>query len=477
MTDQATRIARPRRERLAVAAVLAAGLALRLCFLLLPVSRDDDTAVYVELARNWFHHGVYGFFRNGHIEPTLIRLPGYPLFLGAVFSVFGQGHLQPAMVIQMLLDLAGCWLLYDCLRREVSPRAGWAALLLAAFCPFTAAYAAAGMTESLSIFCVTLAIWAAARVLRATQQRHTATASLIALSAAAGCATILRPDGVLLTVALSAGVAWYARRPLGAAHALRLGVAAALLALLPLVPWAIRNYRTFHVVQPLAPRYANNPGEFVPSGFFRWMRTWSLNFVDAGTVFWNLDDQIDMDDIPARACYSAEECAQTEKLIDQHNAVHTVTPALDAQFAALAARRIREKPWNYYLVFPALRVTAMWLWPRTELFDLDIYWWRLTGHPRQKIIELALGLVNLGYVALAVVGFLRRRVPLRAALLGYIVLRCLLLATIENPEQRYTMVAFPMLIIAAACALAGQQDGVVQAKAVGSRTPASWAVR
>lgn len=463
MVDRKCGVAESRRERLAVAAVLTAGFALRIYFLLLPVSRDDDTAVYTELARNWFQHGVYGFLKSGRIDPTLIRLPGYPLFLGTVFSVFGQ-HLGAAMVLQALLDLSGCWLLYDCLRREVSGRAGWAGLLLAGLCPFTAAYTAAGMTESLSIFCAALAIWSLTSLLRAARSGRTAVGALVALSAATGSAMLLRPDGVLLTGAFCAGLFWYARRPLGMGRALRLAIAAGLLAALPLIPWAIRNYRTFHVVQPLVPRYANNPGEFVPSGFFRWMRTWSVNFVDAGTVFWNLDDQIDMDDIPARACYSAAECRQTEKLIDEHNTVNTVTPALDAQFAALAAQRIRERPWNYYLVFPVLRVMNMWLWPRTELFNLDIYWWRITEHPRQKAIEIGLGLVNLGYVVLAVVGFARHRVPLKAVLLGYIVLRCMLLATMENPEQRYTMVAFPMLIVAAACALAGKRDGAEDAR-------------
>jgi hypothetical protein len=450
-----TRAADPTRERWAVAAVLAAGFALRMCFLFLPVSRDDDTAVYAELARNWFHHGVYGFARDGLMAPTLIRLPGYPLFLGAVFSVFGEGHLQAAMVLQAWFDLAGCWLLYDCLRANVSRRAGWAALLLAAFCPFTAAYTAAGMTESLSIFCVSLAIWAASRVVGPAQPERPALGPLMALGAAMGYAMILRPDGVILTGALCAGVVWYGQRLFGIARAVRIGVAAGLLALLPLVPWTIRNSLTFHVVQPLAPRYANNPGEFVPAGFFRWMRTWSLNFVDAGTVFWNLDDQIDMDDIPARACYSDAECAWTGSLIAEHDAIDTVTPELDAKFAALAAQRVRERPWNYYLVFPAARVAAMWLWPRTELLNMSIYWWRVDDHPGQSAVAIGLGLVNLGYLVLAAIGFAKCRVPLKAALLGYIVLRCILLATMENPEQRYTMVAFPMLIVAGACALAG----------------------
>jgi len=38
------------------------------------------------------------------------------------------------------------------------------------------------------------------------------------------------------------------------------------------------------------------------------------------------------------------------------------------------------------------------------------------------------------------------------------VLRCLLLATMENPEPRYTLEFFPVLIVAAAAALVPAKD-------------------
>ena len=435
-----------------VAGVLVAGFAYRILFLLLPLSLDDDTTAYTELAHNWFRHGTYGFFNGRVIAPSLIRLPGYPLFLGAVFSVFGD-HLRAALVIQALMDVTGCWLLWDLACKEVSRRAGWAVLLLAVFCPLTAVYAVTGLTESLSIFCVALAMWALARVTRAARERTKTLGPLLALSAAMGYGMLLRPDGVLLTAVFCAAIAWYGWRAVGLGRAARLGAIAGVLAALPLIPWTIRNYRTFHVVQPLAPRYVNNPGEFVPAGFFRWMRTWSVNFVDAGTVFWNLNDQIDPEDVPARACSTDAQCRETEALIEEHNELGEVTPQLDAKFAALAAERIRERPWNYYVVLPLGRVADMWLWPRTERFPVSIWWWDIGDHPRDSAIAIGLALLNLGYVGLAVWGFARRRVPFEAALLAYIVLRCILLGTMENPEQRYTIMMFPMVFLAGACAL------------------------
>jgi hypothetical protein len=49
-------------------------------------------------------------------------------------------------------------------------------------------------------------------------------------------------------------------------------------------------------------------------------------------------------------------------------------------------------------------------------------------------------------------------VPLAAVLLSYIAMRCVLLATMENPEQRYTMMMFPIVFLAAGCALAGRTE-------------------
>jgi hypothetical protein len=63
-----------------------------------------------------------------------------------------------------------------------------------------------------------------------------------------------------------------------------------------------------------------------------------------------------------------------------------------------------------------------------------------------------LGLINLFYVAAAAWTFIRGRVPLALMLGGYLALRFLLLATMENPEPRYTLECFPVLIVAASAA-------------------------
>jgi hypothetical protein len=228
-----------------------------------------------------------------------------------------------------------------------------------------------------------------------------------------------------------------------------------LVAIAPLVPWTWRNWTDFHLFQPLAPRHVNDPGERVNLGFYRWMRTWSVDFVSTGDVFWNVGSaNIDIDDVPERAFDSSQQREQTRLLLNEYNRWNGISPELDDQFAALAAERIQSNPPRYYLTLPFLRVADMLLRPRTEAFSLDNYWWRWSDHPGQTAIAVLLGLVNLGYVSLAAWGFLRRSVPWSWMLGGYVLLRFLLLATMENSEPRYTLECFPILIVAAAAAIA-----------------------
>ena len=134
------------------------GLALRLLFLFAFPAITADSFIYGDIAKNWLRHGVYGVTDGGMVTPTYIRLPGYPAFLAVVFSIFGMEHYRAVLVIQILIDLASCFLIADMARRLFSDRAAKVASLIAALCPFFANYAAAALTETLEIFCTTLAL-------------------------------------------------------------------------------------------------------------------------------------------------------------------------------------------------------------------------------------------------------------------------------------------------------------------------------
>jgi hypothetical protein len=444
-----------RRIRVLWWTLLVAGLLLRLWFVAHPMPHDDDTDTYADLGQNLFHHGIYGTTDDGVIDPSLIRLPGYPIFLSAVFAVFGAGNFTAVLLVQAGIDLLGCWLIASFVREQVSARAGMVAFALAALCPFTASYASIALTESLSIFAVSLALWSTGRILRAQSAGRTDRGGIAFAVAASAMAMLLRPDGALLLAAVVAAILWYSCR----SHVLRAGIRTALicslLAIVPLVPWTIRNWHTFHVIQPLAPRRVNDPGEIVYYGFYNWMNTWSVDYVSTGNVYWPVyTDPIKVTDLPARAFDSPAQYAETAQLLADHNLTNTLTPALDARFAAIAAERIHAHPFLCRVWVPLLRVTDMLLRPRTETLGLDADWWRFPGPLTDRIETVVLGLLNVAIVFAALIGLVRRRVPWPAFILAYILLRCATLSTMENSEPRYTLEILPMLIACAACALA-----------------------
>ena len=450
------------------------GLLLRLLFLWFPRPTDDDTLDYLQLGHNLLHHGIYGVGSGNDISASLFRLPGYPLILAAFEQLFARSWprawINSVLIVQVCADVTGGLLLAAFARRYLSDRAAEITLALAMLCPFTAAYSGIALTECLSVFAVALGIYAAGRALAAENAGERDTAALVWAGCASALAMLLRPDGALLCIALAAGIFSYSVRyrvsALGWRRAIRHGLGIAsiycFVALLPLAPWTLRNWAQFHVFEPLAPRSINDPGDPVNDGVHRWLLTWTAEFVNTANVCWNLgSDPIDLADLPPRVYDSPQQREETLRLIADYNRTKNISPELDSRFAALAAERVRAHPLRYYLVLPLLRATDMMLRPRTEAFYLDVFWWRWSEHPGQTAWAVLLGLINLGYVAIAAWAFLRGRVPLGWMLGGYLLLRCALLGTVEHPEPRYTLECFPVFMVAAAAALDGSTKRAV----------------
>ena len=126
---------------------------------------------------------------------------------------------------------------------------------------------------------------------------------------------------------------------------------------------------------------------------------------------------------------------------------------IDAGFAALATQRIRAHPLQYYVTLPLLRVADMWLRPRVEMLNIELRWWQYSLHRAETRFAFAYGALNLVYLVLGLIGAFywpRYATPMVA----YMVLRSILLATIEAPEPRYTLECFPIIIAFAAATVA-----------------------
>ena len=454
---------------LCAALALAAGLALRLWFVTHAARIDGDTLIYGNIARNWLQHGVYGFTQTTRgIAPTLIRLPGYPLFLAACFALFGLDHYIAVMYVQCVIDLLTCLLVAALAHRLFGPRAAMAALWLGALCPFTAAYAAAPLTETLTLASIALTFYGLERWRAAGSAFNR---WLWVSAAAMAYSLLLRPEQGLLAAAVIPAMLWMAtrtserlaeqpsspqilpRRPL--LRAVTPVILAALCVLLPLMPWTLRNWRTFHVLQPLAPRFATDPGETIPLGFQRWYRTWAIDYASTEEVYWNYDSApIDIANLPNRAFDNEEQYARTAALLADYNENYNATPQLDARFAALARERIHADPIRYYLALPVARLLNMALRPRAEMLPISLDWWNWREHRRETEFATLFAALNLAYFVMGAVGLWlwHRRgwgvdAPLAWSMLAFVLLRCALLLTLDNSEPRYTLEFFPLLVL------------------------------
>jgi hypothetical protein len=449
------------------AAALLAGAVLRGLFLYWHPRYAGDALTYGDLAHNMLAHHIFGFSDNV-IRPTLIRLPGYPAFLALCFILFDAGNYLPVLWVQAAVDLLSCSLLGSLAGRLMGRRAGLAVLWLAALCPFTANYAAAALTETLSIFCVVLAFFSLERwiALQSASERGLKWACTVGLALA--FAVLLRPDQGLLSAAIVPAMLWTSfrasRQPTGP-QCDRRWVCPGLVVLivaLPLLLWGVRNWRVFHVIQPLAPRYANDPGEPVLYGFQRWYRSWGVEFKSTVDVYWAYDGStVALKDLPPRAFDSPAQREQTAAILARYNDEQASTPWVDNAFTQLAAQRAAQHPLRQYVAMPLAREADMWLRPRTELMRKPLDWWNVRAHPGASAFEIAYGLLNLAYLVLAALGLWywrsmhwQPRPALAMAMLAFVALRSLLLLTLDNSEPRYTLECYPVVILLAGFAIA-----------------------
>ncbi|MGH9643650.1 MAG: glycosyltransferase family 39 protein [Terriglobales bacterium] len=444
--------------------ITLAGLALRLFFLIYFPAVTDDSHVYVDLANNWLQHGIYGQTEGADIVPADTRLPGYPAFLAAIFWICGMGKIRAVLVTQVLFDLLTCLIIADLARRTIPARwAGRVAFCLAALCPFLANYSAAVLTETLEIFFTALALdCAVAAVDRMSVADNTVSTCwpLWATTGASVAASILlRPDGGILLAAI--GLYLFAamwRCPAIRGRIFWSGILVAAIALAPLVPWTIRNWRTFHQFQPLAPRYSTESEEVTPIGFNRWVATWMADYVSVEEIYWNVPGAtIDAAKLPRRALDSARDA--TLATISNYNQAQQLTAEIDGEFDKLAWERIRAHPFRYYVALPIVRVADMWLRPRTELLPPDPRWWAFNDEPVWSTVAVGFGIINLSFVMAAAIGLILTRGELRHVwlLVGFVVLRTAFLGTIENPEPRYTLECYPVVIVLASAFFAGRR--------------------
>ncbi|OLE57472.1 MAG: hypothetical protein AUG13_03805 [Chloroflexi bacterium 13_1_20CM_2_59_7] len=459
---------------------LAAGLCLRLYFVLQYPANSGDTVLYEQIAANWLKHHVYAMDVGGAVTPVDLRMPGYPAFLAIIYALTGRTGTDArvwVMLAQIAVDLLAClliaWLaeLLACTAEgaTTNKHVRTLALWLAVLCPFTANYTAVPLTEVFAAFWTGLASCVLVLALRRVKQpdfllknshmRLRSSVEYTALGAGwlVGAGTLFRPETpiLLIAAALVFGGLFFISRDIK--RWLLVSLAMALGCLLILSPWALRNRVMLGEVRFLAPKDSNLPGELVPKGFMAWEKTWLFRVRDCYLVPWRLNGEaIFVDDIPARAFDSPEDKQRVAAILEQYNNDLTLTPEEDAAFAQLARERNARHPLRTYLWLPLARATTIWFTPRIELLPISGHvfplWQMREDDPVDQELTSLFFVLNLFYVGLGVLGAARLwrsnsvARPAVAFLVLFILIRTAFLTTLETPEPRYVLVCFPALI-------------------------------
>ena len=537
----------------------------------LPNDTPDDGRIYAQMARNVIEQHVYSHDPEPPFNPSLIRLPGYPLFLASIYSVFGHQNNGAARVVQAMIDTGTCALIallafYWQPNEKKKRVTALAALTLATVCPFTTIYSATILTEVLTNFLLVALLLAATFALRGSSTTEDIEkiergikSSLVWWCVAGligGVAVMMRPDAGLFVAAVGLTLVitniWSAvaipiyrerhrfgsagdmgdtrdpkrrRRFALPAHSKRVatrvlisGATLSLAFALVLTPWTIRNWRVFHLFQPLAPQHAEMPGEFVPHGYLLWVRSWLDDQKYVAQFLWPLEvEPIDVDEFPASAFDSPEEKERVAALLEKYNqpdesenadtnggaaqptpspvptpspgpsasptpdensdeeeesdnetdqeqANVEMTPEIDAGFMQIARDRIARHPFRSYVWLPIKRARTMWFdthsqyWPfEGELLPLDDLDYDIH---QQFWLPLFAGLTAL-YTLVGLAGawvlWRSRRFEARQCLLLAtlaIGLRLALFSSLENPEPRYVVEFFPILSVFGGIAVA-----------------------
>lgn len=469
---------------------LAAGLCLRLLFVLKFPADSGDTVLYEQIATNWLQHHAYAMDVHGAIMPVDLRMPGYPAFLALIYALTGTTREAArlwVMLAQVVVDILGCifcvWLaglllvLGDPQARQKSVlRAAW---WLAMLCPFTANYTAVPLTETVAIALTSLAIvffvgliGSADEVISPKPRRPWELSNdsrlwAVPAGLVVGLATLFRPESPLLLIVGWGVTAFQLLRHRKIGIWLRLVAYSGIACILPLVLWGIRNAITFHEVQFLTPKYSTLPDEIVPYGFMAWERTWLYRVRDCYLVPWKLNEEaINLDEIPARAFDSPEEKQRVAAILEQYNEDLTLTKEEDDAFGQIARERIARHPLRTYLWIPALRAVVIWFTPRIELLPISGNVFPLAQmydeDPVDQVLTVLFFLLNIFFVGLAILGAIglwRASAVARPAiafLIVFLLLRTGFLTTLETPEPRYVLVCFPALIALGAQLFAGK---------------------
>jgi 4-amino-4-deoxy-L-arabinose transferase-like glycosyltransferase len=267
--------------------------------------------------------------------PEVIRTPMYPMFVAAVYRVFGVHQIAVALA-QAALFAGICLLAYATARPIVPARVATAAAFAVALFPPIPYFGALVMTEVWTTFWLTTSIWLALRAARGCRL-----APFAALGASVAVVALSRPAFALLPLALAA-VGWIAlplTRPRSPSRPATWAVMIAVFAV-AMLPWFAYNYRA-------TGRVTLSPAGGVGRGLWEgsWQATWRGRVQDELThLAERTDDPAELDRrVAAVAAREGESAAPMLEYVHQWRALRRIwdepTDPHARAFARVAADR------------------------------------------------------------------------------------------------------------------------------------------
>ena len=423
-----------------VLVILLLALAVRVGFVIAFPDPLEETR-YRPIAVNIVEGNGFSSDASAPYRPSEAAVPAYPLFIAALYAVFGRS-VYALTLSQVLLDLATC-LLVAFVSFSIAPErlkssaALWALTIYGIFAWPAFVWVARVYAETLTIFFTTVAIALCALALRAGA-RYWFGAGL-----ACGLAILTRPDSVLLLIAIVLFLLIQLARErqqrfVSSFFAFCLAVG------LTLAPWVVRNYLSLGKFQPLASEYGQSRDAYFPTGYLWWLRTWikdETHFDYAFNPAWSPESTFfDPEQLPPGTYDSEEERVYLAGLITRFNQARLITPDMDQEFRDLASERIKRAPLRFFVLLPFYRTASMWLTGFS------------TSHttPYMLILRILSVLpIHLGGVLGLV--FMWRRHPLAMLFALIVLVRTGFMAYHYAPETRYMAEIYPMMV--AACGI------------------------
>lgn len=268
-------------------AIVAGGLLARILFLLFgakiyygttqaDIFTNGDTHSYVLSFVNLWKYGYYTFdFLEA--DAAFGRLPGYPLFYGIHYLIFGPQHASVATACtQVLLDTSCIVLIFNA-TKLIWPNACWSPYIgaaLYAFYPFAIVWVTIIGTETVSIFMVMY--W-----VNILLQNKRNKVYFIKLGLVIALTFFVREYlGVLLPITLIYlfVTAYKENKQQRISEAVSMSSLVIIGFMLLYIAWPIRNYYSFHRFVPMKPTmagYANYNTDM--QSFREWIHCWDNN--------------------------------------------------------------------------------------------------------------------------------------------------------------------------------------------------------